>query len=224
VTCAELAGRLAGLDTCAVSDALDRLGLTGAALGLSATTVPRRVAGAVITVQLGPADGARGDRHLGTAAIEAAEPGDVIVVAAGGRTDAGGWGGVLSQAAVLRRVAGVIVDGACRDVDEARSVDLPVYARCGVPRTARGRLAEIAMDVPVTVAGIEVWPGDLVIADGSGVVFLPSARAGEVVEAAEGIAAKERAMVARLKAGVPVSQVMSRDYETMLDPGKADPS
>jgi regulator of RNase E activity RraA len=217
VTGGELAGRLAALDTCAVSDALDRLGIAGAALGLSATTVPRRIAGAVITVQLGPAEGTRGDRHLGTAAIEAAEPGDVIVVAAGGRTDAGGWGGVLSQAAVLRRVEGVIVDGACRDVDEARSVDLPVYARGGVPRTARGRLAEIAMDVPVTVAGIEVWPGDLVLADGSGVVFLPSARACEVVETAEKIAAKERAMVERLKAGVPVSRVMSRDYETMLD-------
>jgi 4-hydroxy-4-methyl-2-oxoglutarate aldolase len=212
--------RLAALDTCAVSDALDRLGFAGVALGLSGITAGRRIAGPVGTVALGPAEGRRSERHLGTAAIEAAERGDIIVVAAGGRTDAAGWGGVLSQAAALRGVAGVIVDGACRDVDEAKALELPVYARAGVPRTARGRLVEVSTGEGVRVAGIDVRPGDLVIADGSGVVFVPSARAGDVIEVAEEIAAKEREMVARLKAGMPVSRVMSRDYETMLDAGK----
>lgn len=213
--------RLAALDSCAVSDALDSLGIDGAALGLTELTVTRPVAGPVITVRLGPPDGKPTGRHLGTAAVEAAEPGDVIVVAAGGRTDAAGWGGVLSQAAVLRGVAGVIVDGACRDVPEARDVGLPVYGRAGVPRTARGRLAELDWNAPVEIAGIAVRPGDLVLADGSGVVFVPAGRADEVLAAAERIAARERAMVERLRAGEPVSRVMSGDYETMLDRGGA---
>ena len=88
---------LTGLDSCAVSDALDRLGLPGAVAGLHAVTADVRIAGPVITVELAPAGGRRAGaapaRHLGTAAIEAAGPGDVIVIAAGGRTGAAGWGG-----------------------------------------------------------------------------------------------------------------------------------
>lgn len=221
--------RLAALDSCACSDALDRLGLPGAALGLRALTVPRRVTGSVLTVELGPAAPGpaapgQSSRHLGTAAIEAARAGEVIVVAAGGRTDAAGWGGVLSLAASIRRVGGVIVDGACRDVDESTELGLPVYARAGVPVTARGRLAETAWNAPVQVCGVTVRPGDLVVADGSGVVFIPAARAGDVLAAAEEIAAREAAMAARIRAGEPVSRVMSGDYERMLSGGGLPPA
>lgn len=209
----------ADVDSCAVSDALDRLDLPGAVIGLHAVTVARRITGRVITVALGPAAEGTSGRHLGTAAIEAGGPGDVIVVAAGGRVDAAGWGGVLSVAAADRGLAGVIVDGACRDVDEARDLDFPVYARAGVQRTARGRLAEVLWDAPVQVAGVDVEPGDYVVADGSGVVFVPAARSGEVLAMAREIAATEAAMVGRIRAGEPVSQVLSDGYENMLKHG-----
>ncbi len=212
--------RLAALDSCACSDAMDQLGLVGVAPGMRALTVARRVTGPVITVALGPAQGAHGartgGRHLGTAAIEAAQPGDVIVVAAGGRVDAAGWGGVLSLAATIRGVCGVIVDGACRDVDESAALGLPLYALGAVPATARGRQAEIGWNIPVDVAGVTVAPGDLVVADGSGVVFLPASRAADVVAAAERIAAREAAMADRLRAGERASAVLSADYEEML--------
>lgn len=214
-----LLARLAALDSCACSDALDRLGLAGVASGLRPLTVARRVTGRVITVALGPAGSAAAAgvaRHLGTAAIEAAQPGDVIVVAAGGRVDAAGWGGVLSLAATVRGVRAVIVDGACRDVDESTALGLPVYALAAIPATARGRQAEIGWNTPVEVAGIAVVPGDLVIADGSGVVFIPAGRAADVIAAAEQIAAKEAAMARRLRAGESASAVMSADYEEML--------
>ena len=214
-----LLARLAALDSCACSDALDRLGLLGVASGLRPLTVARRVTGRVITVALGPvgrAGASGGRRHLGTAAIEAAQPGHVIVVAAGGRVDAAGWGGVLSLAATMRGVRGVIVDGACRDVDESTALGLPVYALAAIPATARGRQAEVGWNTPVEVAGITVVPGDLVIADGSGVVFVPASRAADVVVAAEQIAAREAAMARRLRAGEPASAVLSADYEQML--------
>jgi regulator of RNase E activity RraA len=213
-----LLARLAALDSCACSDAMDRLGLAGVAPSLKSLTVARRVTGRVITVALGPVSGAAGGegRHLGTAAIEAAQPGDVIVVAAGGRVDTAGWGGVLSLAATMRGVRGVIVDGACRDVDESVMLGLPVYALAAVPATARGRQAEIGWNGPVVIAGIEVVPGDLVIADGSGVVFVAAGRAADVISAAEEIAAREAAMARRLRAGEPASAVLSADYEQML--------
>jgi 4-hydroxy-4-methyl-2-oxoglutarate aldolase len=203
---------------------MDQLGLAGVADGLRGLTVVRRVTGPVVTVQLGPAGGAssRSGRHLGTAAIDAAQPGDVIVVAAGGRTDAAGWGGILSLASVARQVGGVIVDGACRDVDESTELGLPVYALAATPRTARGRQAEIGGDVPVLIAGITVDPGDLVIADGSGVVFLPASRAAEIIAAAERIAAREAAMAGRIRAGESASEVLSADYEYLLKPARHD--
>lgn len=221
-----LLARLAALDTCACSDALDRLGLAGVAPGLKSLTVTRRVTGRVITVALGPVGGAAtggGGRHLGTAAIEAAQPGDVIVVAAGGRIDAAGWGGVLSLAATMRGVGGVIVDGACRDVDESTTLGLPVYALAAIPATARGRQAEVGWNTPVEVAGIGVVPGDLVVADGSGVVFVPAGRAADVIAAAEEIAAREAAMARRLRAGEPAAAVLSADYEQMLTARKDGP-
>jgi 4-hydroxy-4-methyl-2-oxoglutarate aldolase len=225
-TPASLLARLAELDSCACSDAMDQIGIGGVAVGLRTLTVARRIFGPVITVQLGHVGGAVGGppssaRHLGAAAIEAAAPGDVIVVAAAGRTDAAGWGGVLSLAASIRQVSGVIVDGACRDVEETAALGLPVYALAAVPATARGRQAEVAWNEPVLVAGVSVCPGDLVVADGSGVVFLPASQAADIIAAAESVAAREAAMARRIRAGEAVSQVMSAAYEQMLTTRRA---
>ncbi len=208
---------LSKLDTCAVSDAMDRLGLSGAALGLQPLWPSPHIAGRVVTVKLKPAvPGEQSHRHLGTAAIEAASPGDVIVVDNGGRTYAGSWGGILSVAAKAAGVAGVVADGACRDVDEARDLGFPVYARCGVPVTARGRIVEEAFQTAIEVCGVAVAPGDLVIADWTGVVFVPAARAEQVLKAAEDIAAREAAMAESVRAGKKPSEVMGASYEQML--------
>lgn len=208
--------RLARLDTCAVSDALDRLGLRGTVTGIRCLSATVRIAGRAVTTRLGPPDGQPSTRHLGTAAIEAAEPGDVIVIAHQGRADAAGWGGILSTAAKFRGLSGVIVDGACRDVDESRELGFPVFARGAVPFTARGRAVEQSCNAPVSIAGVMVSPGDLALADGSGVVFVAAAAAAAVLDAAEQIAAREAAMTRAVLAGEPVSQVMGASYESML--------
>jgi regulator of RNase E activity RraA len=211
-----LAARLRRLDTCAVSDALDGLGLTGAVGGQWVVSNGRRIAGPVITVRLGRPGPDRSPRHLCAAAIDAAEPGDVIVVEHGTRDDAAGWGGILSVAARARGLAGAIIDGAVRDVDESRRADFPVYARSVVPMTARGRVVELDWNERVTIAGIEVVPGDLVIADGSGVVFVAASHALDVIRVAEGIAAREAAMAIAVRQGRSVSEVMGRTYEDLL--------
>jgi 4-hydroxy-4-methyl-2-oxoglutarate aldolase len=216
----ELVERLARLDSCALSDALDRLRQSGVVLGLQALTVPRRIAGRVITLQLEKAAGRPSTRHLGTAAIESSGPGDVIVVAHAGRLNVAGWGGLLSLGAVMRGVEGVIVDGACRDVDEGRDLGLPVYARAAVPLTARGRVIETAWNEPVTIGDVSVAPGDLVLADGSGVVFLPAAHAEEIIGTAEQIAACEQAMAQALRSGRPITKVMGVSYEELLSKQK----
>ena len=213
----DAASRLARLDACAVSDALDKLGLRGAVTGIQRLATSLRVSGRVITVKMEKDEGRPpASRHLGTTAIEAAQPGDVIVMEQRSGIDAACWGGNLSLGAKLRQVSGVIVDGPARDIDEARDYDFPVFARSATSRTARGRIVETGTNVAIAVGDVTVNPGDFVIADASAVVFVPQADVDRVLDAAEAIAERERAMVAALREGTPISQVMGRNYETML--------
>lgn len=209
--------RLSRLDSCAVSDALDKLKLAGSVTGIHRLATDRRISGRVVTYKMEADEGRRAaSRHLGTTAIEAAQKGDVIVAEQRTGLDAAAWGGNLSFGAQMRGVAGVIVEGPARDIDEARGYDFPVFARTHTARTARGRIVETATNVTVTVGDVQVSPGDFVVADGSGVVFVTGGDIERVLEAAEAIAAKERAMVAALREGTPISEVMGRNYETML--------
>lgn len=211
-----LIARLEQLDTCSVSDALDSLGLRGAVSGLACLTGTCRVAGRVQTVRLGPPLPDQPKRHLGAATVGLSDAESIIVVEHRGRLDVSGWGGLLSRSAVARGVRAVIVDGACRDVDESRELGLPVFARGATPRTARGRVAELSHDQPITVGDAMVAPGDLVLADGSGAVFIPAQIAEDVVSLAEKIFRREQLMARDIDRGVPVSEVMGADYEDML--------
>ncbi len=219
---ADIAVRLARLDTCGVSDALDRLGLQGAVTGLRPMWPCPRIAGQVITVRLRRAEhGERTPRHLGTAAIEAGGPGTVIVIEHHDREDAAGWGGILSLAARLKGIEGVIVDGTCRDVDDSRDAGFPVYARAATPMTARGRVVEASMGEAIRVGDLHVQSGDYVIADWSGVVFVSAAHAGEVVSTAETLAEREAQMSEAVRAGRSVVEVMGVNYESMLKEQRA---
>ncbi|MBU8919446.1 hypothetical protein BGM25_25765 [Bacillus sp. FJAT-29953] len=215
----ELVERLSKLDSCAVSDALDRLKRPGVVLGIHSLSVDRRISGRVITVQLGSADGKPSERHLCTAAVDAAKPGDIIVVANEGKTNVSGWGGTLSLGAVQKGVSGIIVDGACRDIDESRHLNLPVYARAAVPLTARGRIIETDWNCPVKLGDVAVNPGDYVLADGSGTVFVSSMDAEEVISVAEEIYEREQKMAAAVRAGHPMANVMGASYENLLNLG-----
>src|SRR5512142_651356 len=124
---AEIVQRLGRLDCCAVSDALDKLKLSGVVSGLARLSGSQRIAGRVVTMKLGTGSAPPGPvRHLGTTAIEAAQPGDIIVVEQRSGVEAGSWGGILTLGAQLREIAGVVADGPVRDIDEARGLDFPV--------------------------------------------------------------------------------------------------
>lgn len=212
------AARLQGLDTCALSDALDALGLTGALCSLRPLTGDHRISGRVVTVRLVPADSGAtpSSRHLCTAAVAASGSGDVVVVAHPGGPMAG-WGGLLSRAASQRGIEGTIVDGGCRDIDESRELDYPLFGRGATPITARGRIVEAEWGGPVEIDGVTVRPGDLVLADGSGVVFVPADRAGDVLDKAHELADREAAMSAAVDRGDPITEVMGATYERLTE-------
>jgi 4-hydroxy-4-methyl-2-oxoglutarate aldolase len=213
----DFVARLRKLDCCAVSDALDKLHLKGAVTGLGQLSTSRRISGRILTVRLGVGEPPEGKpRHVSTTAIEAAEPGDIIVVEQHSGVNAASWGGILSLGAKLRGVAGVIADGPVRDIDEARQHDFPVYGSSLTTFTARGRIVELDTGGPITVGGVRVKAGDYAIADGSGVVFIAVENIDRVLTAAEEIFAREAAMAQALREGKRITEVMGANYENML--------
>lgn len=214
----EILARLARLDTCAISDALDQHELPASIIGLASRAARRRISGRVVTVKLaaGPAPAAAGPKHLCTSAIDASGPSDVIVVEQLTGIDCACWGGILSNAARVRGIAGVILEGLARDVDEALQIDFPIYARGCTARTARGRIHELSTGVPLRIGNVEVNDGDYVVADGSGVAFVPRRHINAVIDTAELIAKKEAGMTKAIMLGHPAASVMGADYEHLL--------
>jgi 4-hydroxy-4-methyl-2-oxoglutarate aldolase len=209
--------RLNKLDACAVSDAVDKMGLRGAVTGLRPMTTTRRIAGRILTIKLGVGEPPPGvPRHIGTTAIESARAGDIVVVEQLSGIPAAAWGGILSHGAKLRGLAGVIAEGLVRDVDEARQLDFPVYARGATTLTARGRIVELANNQLVRVGDVEVKAGDYAIADSSGAVFISADNIERVLAMAEDIAAREARMAEALERGQPITEVMGVNYENML--------
>lgn len=207
-----------GYDSCLVSDALETLGLPAGLKGIARQTTRKRIFGRAITVRL---EAFRGDipkRHLGTAAIDMAAPGDVIVVEHHSRSDCAGWGGLLSTAALAKGVSGVVVDGMARDIDESEDLGFPVFSRGATPVTARNKVVETSTNQPIDLAGVQVNPGDFVLADGSGVAVIPQDRLNDVLEVARRMLALENGIRAALNNGKPISLAMNESYEKALKP------
>jgi regulator of RNase E activity RraA len=152
--------------------------------------------GSAVTAWCEPAD--YGPVHH---AIAVAEAGDIVVVAAGGRRDAAMIGELLSGAARLKGIAGVLVDGAVRDVGTlARWSDFHVFARWITPR-GPSSMERGSVNDAIVFGGVPVSPFDLVIADDDGLVFVPRARAAEVLEPCLAHVAAEKKWEAALANG-----------------------
>jgi 4-hydroxy-4-methyl-2-oxoglutarate aldolase len=181
--------------TCAVSCALDSLEIIGAipATILQPIVPGKKIAGPAVTLRNVPgritvrgASRRRDDARIVTFEIyKLARPGDVIVVDGGGRFDVSNMGRLAALAATRRRIAGSIVDGGVRDVAGLRELEHAVWARGITPKSMIFRSESAEINGQIQCAGVQVSPGDLVLADDSGVTVVPFDRVGEVLEKAE---------------------------------------
>jgi regulator of RNase E activity RraA len=209
--------RLERVATTNVSDAMDRVGIRGTVIGIRPLYDCPKIVGRAVTIKITAAGMVKSEYHLGVRAIDAASPGDVIVIDNRGDLQNNCWGEILSMGAKMKGVAGVVVDGAARDIDACREFGFPVYGRGTVPLTARGRIMEESFNGIIRVGDVQVRPGDIVMADINGVVIIPVERLDEVLAAAEEILQKEEAMVEELKRGVSIVDVDRKyAYESML--------
>ncbi len=161
-----------------IADAMDRLGV---AEGIHAMWSGAKLAGPAYTIWT-----RSGDNWAVHQAIDAAQPGDVLVVNGGGDTTRALIGELMATRAVKRRLGGFVIDGAVRDRELIGELGLPVFARGATPagpyKNGPGRLL-----CPVAIGGVCVLPGDIILGDGDGVVVVPRAMGATVLEAAREI-------------------------------------
>lgn len=208
----EVVRRLGALATSTLANALDSVGChVHATCNLRPIYPGMRFAGRAVTVRESSGDYGRfrSEEFRVGAMIDAAEAGDVIVVAAGGAR-ASTWGGMASLAAKEKGLAGLVVDGGVRDREEIESFGFPVFARHLVPTTGRTRLKVDAIHVPVEIDGVLVEPGDIIVADGTGIVRVPLVKSSQVLEIAEACARDDRQAEKEIRAGLSFSEAMKK--------------
>jgi regulator of RNase E activity RraA len=203
----DVAARLRGLDTPALSDALDRVGIAGQAVGLLPLDRSFEFVGQAFTVRMLPT-GTSG-KTVGDY-IDDVEPDRAIVIDNQGRLDATVWGDILTTVAHRNGVAGTVIDGVCRDVGRSLELSYPIYSRSNTMRTGKDRVSAEAYNEPVQLAGIRVEAGDWLRGDADGVVVLPSSRVEQVLSAAEEINATEDQIRAAVGDGGPLAEIRSR--------------
>jgi 4-hydroxy-4-methyl-2-oxoglutarate aldolase len=199
------------------SDAMDELGIVGVVP--AALLCPRdpmaRLVGRALTVRnvaaaLSVPDTVKaGVSGLGE--IEAhnlAEPGDVIVLQ--GVDLVSNLGGISATIGRRQGELGAIVDGGVRDVDHSRGIGYAIWSRSVSPITGKWRVKTVAVNHPVLICGVTVNPGDVVLADETGVCFIPRQRAAEVLQRAERNAAAEKLREAKIASGAPVAELFGK--------------
>jgi 4-hydroxy-4-methyl-2-oxoglutarate aldolase len=154
-----------------------------------------RVCGLAATVECPPFDNLM--LHI---AVANAPPGVVLVANVGGCLSAGAWGEILTAAAQARRVAGLVIDGAVRDIDAIREAGFPVFSRglaigsCTKERAGR-------LDIPVQIGGATVRPGDLIFGEADGLVVVEQEQLDAVYETAVGRRKRESEIIGQLRQG-----------------------
>ncbi|MWJ27031.1 RraA family protein [Halomonas sp. ZH2S] len=155
----------------------------------------RRLSGAALTVKSRP-----GDNLMFHKALDMAEPGDVIVVDAGGDLTNAMMGELMAHHAAALGLAGIVINGAIRDLDEIRQLGLPVYA-AGVTHRGPYKDGPGEINIPVAIDGMVVMPGDLIIGDEDGVLCVPQAQAEEILVAAQAKQSAELKELELIQAG-----------------------
>jgi 4-hydroxy-4-methyl-2-oxoglutarate aldolase len=192
--------RLRALDTTTLIDAGKDLRVLDPALRPIGTG--RKLVGSAVTVAAG------GGLLPVLDGLERAGAGDVLVVDGGGAPPALA-GELFASEARRRGLAGIVIDGYCRDTSELRAIDLPFYARGAVPN-AFGPGAEPGPPASVRCGGVEIAPGDVLVGDDDGIVAGTRAELEAVLDAAEALQATERSILAGIRAGTSLFDRIER--------------
>jgi len=199
-----------GIPTGVISDAMGRNGSMSAEIK---PVWPRaKIVGPALTVRTFPADGLMIHK-----AVTLAKPGDVLVVNAGGYQDTAVFGDLLGYSCKVHGIAGIVIDGASRDAEGMAAIGFPVFARAVIPM-GPFKDSPGSINVPISCGGVAVRPGDIIVADGDGVVVVPKGEAAEVLLKARESTAQEEQLRGRLAKGEYMYDVLQME-ETLKSLG-----
>lgn len=203
-----------------VSDAMDRLGITGHPRDILPTygTCPRLV-GTAMTMKLVPLEESKESPVIGTLeAIMAGKPGDVLVIDFGGNKLVNTMGGVAGATAVQRGLTGCVADGVVRDIDEYKMMNWPVFARGPIQSSIRNRCGYAGHSLDVQLDGVKVRQGDVIVGDENGILVVPREAAAEVLQIAQQLKGVEDSVIAAVRRGEdPVAAHHKVNYDSMLN-------
>lgn len=193
----EIRAILKEVSTSNISDAMHR---KGAMKGIH-PLVRGKVVGTAVTVQAFPGDWAKT-----VEAIDIAKKGDVIVIYNGSK-DIACWGGLATLSSLNKGIAGVVIEGAVRDIDEIETLGLPIYTSNTVPNAGDPKgFGEI--NAEITCGGQTVKPGDYIVGDESGVVVIPAERAYELARRAKEVNKTEKRLFDEIRRGGTLSEIL----------------
>ena len=205
--------RASQLDTASLSDAMDRLGIAGQCLDIKPLHPQFRLAGRAFTILYGPSgkpSGTVGDY------VDDVLPGQVAVLDNGGRANATVWGDILTEIAHTKKIAGTVIDGACRDTYLSLTLGYPIFSRSFSMRTGKDRVQVEAMGGPVNIGDARVNQGDLLRGDADGVVCLPKEHEDEILRIAEEIDAVEGNIRQAVRGGMSLIEARKKfGYHTL---------
>jgi regulator of RNase E activity RraA len=190
---AEVIRAFRSITTASVADALWGLGVSGHMSHEIKPFMKVKIVGPAATVREAPTAERVPPSHA-LELIDQSPAGSVIVIGIDGFRDVAVWGGLMTAGAVANELEGAVLDGGVRDVEEIeRDFGFPVFSRSICPATTVGRFKTVAANEPVTVGGVTVYPGDLIVGDRDGVVVVPADKVEAVLKAAQDIEDRERA-------------------------------
>lgn len=209
------------VSTSNVSDACDRLTISGAVRGILPLIPCSKIVGHAATLKLAKSGGQFRESPVnGTLkAIAQGGAGAVLVVDGRDNPTVNCFGGIAGATAKHTGLVGCVADGPMRDIDEYKGYGLPVYGRGIVQQSIRGRSALEGYDIPVEIGGVTVNPNDLVMADDNGVVVVPRDQVHEVLRVALIIKATEDRVIAAIRSGEePIDAHTKVNYDELLKP------
>ena len=203
--------RLRNIATPTLANALDDIGFNGVMNNLHPAGVGMKIVGRAVTVKqvTGPYGSFSTEEFKVGHMIDAASPGDVIVVANNG-AQVSTWGGMASYSAKLKGIAGLVVDGAVRDREEIVEFSFPTFSKHMVPTPGKTRIKVLSINEPIICAGVRVRHGDIIVGDGTGVLCLPIEHVEKITEEAEKFTADDKKAMQEMKNGLTFREALKK--------------
>ena len=207
----EYINRLKKIATPTLANALDDIGYQGVLYNLKPAGEGMKVVGPALTVQeiTGPYGSFSTDDFKVGHMIDSANPGDVIVVANNG-APVSTWGGMASYSAKLKGIGGLVVDGGIRDREEIIEFNFPAFSKHMVPTPGKSRIKVLSIGEPVICAGVKIKTGDIIVADGTGVLCIPLEYVKQVLESSEEFTKDDKQAMSEMDKGLSFIDALAK--------------